>query len=228
MRNFKIIILFYFAFVFAVAAKAQNSKNTFVGIFGGYNHSSVGGTLVEKDRPFNASYRLSGKQEGGDGFLVYAAMKHEFSNIVYFKYGLGYFQKQVNPEENSYELYKDKLKTGYIFLPVLAGLVLSLNNAAGINIECGPAVNFKLVDKSSTGPDRVDFKTKPTVISAVAGAGISFHTNKKTIVSFNYQYVSDLTEAYVEYLYWSSAEPHKPFNYKYKTHTVTIGLQWEL
>lgn len=235
METLKVSILFFLIFLLIYSTKAQDSKSlsekrtTFAGIFVGYNQSTVGGTLVEKDRPFNSSYNVSGKQVNGDGFLVYAVMQRQFTKSLYLKYGLGYIQKQINPEENSYELYKDSLKTGYIFLPVLAGFnFIPFDKQMSINLECGPAVNIKVMDKSSTGPDRVDFKTKPIVISACFGAGISYWTNDKIRLSLNYQFITDLTEDYVEYLYWNSLEPRKALNYKFKTNVFTIGIQWQV
>lgn len=174
-------------------------------------------------------FHLSGRQVNGGGFLIYAVIQRQFTKSLYLKYGLGYIQKQVNPEENSYELYKDRLKTGYIFLPVFAGFnCIPLNKQIAINLECGPAVNFKVIDKSTTGVDRVDFKTKPIVISGCFGAGISYWANEKIKLSLNYQFISDLTEDYIEYLYWNSSERRKAFNYKFKSNVFTIAIQWQV
>jgi hypothetical protein len=116
--------------------------------------------------------------------------------------GLGYLQKQVNPEEGGSMLYKDSLKTGYLSLPVLAGVVVPVNTARTIlfSVEGGAYSDFKLIDKTTHGIDRAGFSTSSAVLGLQGGCELIFDLPASSRAFIQYSYKVDMTDAYKETL----------------------------
>lgn len=221
----------WYTFLFLVAAARAFGQDAGAGykkhslsISGGVTSSTVYGSMVERNNQFGENVTMTNRT----GFLVQVFMEKQ-GRRSYIKYGMGYVQKQVNPMNGTYALYKDHLKTGYLSLPVLSGIrCLHPDNPVNVQLEAGPVLNIKLVDKSITGPDRVGFDTKPFVASVCGGAVFSFSMKSKMKFLFQYRYTHDVTNSYVERLYWNSDEPNKKFTYRYKTHHASLGLQFPM
>jgi opacity protein-like surface antigen len=207
-------------------------KPWYISVGGGYTSSRAGGSLVKMVDEFNQQFGIKKMiQKDGGGFEINVGLQKRFSDQAYFKTGLGYIQKKVNPEENSYPLYKDSLKTGYLSLPFLFGVDVPLNRSKTIALffDAGPYVNFKIIDKTTHGQDRAGFKTFPVVVGARGSAGVSFVVSPSVKLQLQYTYSADITNTYNETLYWGGTnEPYRTRSYKYMTHSFSLGFQWPL
>jgi|GEM_PF-1724514 len=206
----------------------------YITINAGYTINRAGGSLFNLVQDLDRQYGIkNATQKNGGGFEVNVHFQRQIFDLAYIKTGLGYIQKQVNPEENSYPLYKDSLKTGYLSIPVLFGVGVPLNESKTFRLmaEVGPTGNVKLIDKSYHGPDRAGFKTYPVVLGLQAGAGIAFKLQSSVHMQLLYTYRQDITHAYDESLYWGgvgSSEPIRTRSYIFKTSSFSVGLQWPL
>jgi hypothetical protein len=126
---------------------------------------------------------------------------------------------------NTYSVYKDKLKTAYMGIPIELGVnLLPRSQFLNFDLTIGTITNIRLEDKSYSGPDRVGFKT-PSLTEAISGGfRVSFSENSAVRSFLQYSYTHDITNSYIETLYWSSAEPNKKFYYNYKTQMFSIGF----
>lgn len=201
-------------------------------IRGGYTSNKAFGSLVNLVQNYDNQFGVRGaRQKDGSGFALGVNFQQMLSEPGYLKFGLNYLQKQVNPEEGSYPLYKDSLKTGYLSLPLLIGIMepLNLKKTIFLSAEAGPSGNFKLIDKSWSGPDRVSFRTSAIVLGFQAGAGITLVAPSGVRWLFQYSYMRDITKAYTESLYIGTpTNPTQTFEYKFSTQIFSIELQWPL
>jgi hypothetical protein len=206
-------------------AKSQ----TFLSITAGYASSHVFGTMPQKDLQYDAP--LGGKlhMENGSGFTFGIIAQRNLSDYFYLRSGLQYIQRQVDPEEKTIVFYKDSLKTGYLSLPILFGInVWPQGHPVNLSFEFGPVANFRLSDRTKIGPDRVAFKTSFASLSLCPGATLSFSSTSGQMLLLHYSYMFDITNAYVEYLYWNSSDPRRPFTYKYGTSIFSFAYQWTI
>lgn len=200
-------------------------KPLFFSINAGFTSNKVFGSMVDRNKQFDKTVT----QENGGGFAINFHLKKMMSNSLYFKTGLNYILKQVDPQQNSGYVYKDQLKTHYLSLPVIFGVhVLPIGTSKfNASIEFGPSADFKLVDKTYVGPDRKSVKTNAVSLALNPGLGLSYAASPKVSLLLQYSYLHSITDNCVEHLYWGSpAEPIKKFVYKYNTQMVTFGIQW--
>jgi len=225
------LLFFVLSFSHARAQDTTDRKSPwYMTISAGYTSTRAGGSLVDMVQEFNRQFNIkNATQKNGGGFEINVNFQKYISNFVYLKTGLGYIQKQVNPEENSYPLYKDSLKTGYLSIPLVFGVGIPLNKSETFRLvlEAGPCGNIKLIDKSYHGADRAGFKTYPIVLGVQAGGGIVFKLSSSVRMQLLYTYKPDITNTYDESLYWGNP-PIRTMSYKLRTHSITVGLQWPL
>lgn len=222
-KHFSILVVAIYLASNCCANDSLKGK-TLISVNAGYTFNTVYGSMVKRNNDFGENVTMTNR----GGFLVGVLFETPMQQS-YLRYGIGYIQKQVNPMNGTYAIFKDTLNTGYISLPFLVGSnIFPTDRPVNIQVEAGPVANFRLIDNSSTGPDRVGFKTPFFTLSACAGASVSFLANNKMKLLLQYRYMVDMTNSYVETLWWSSQEPNKEFIYKYKTHAVSLGIQWPL
>ena len=232
---------FYYSFIFLAFLSSQSvfaSDTTYrrspwqMAISFGLSSNRANGSMADFTQTYNHEFNIrDAEQKDGGGFLFNVTVQREFANYFYVKSGLGLIQKNVNPEEKSYPLYKDSLNTGYIFIPVLIGARTALNpkKTIGVFFETGVAGNFKILDKSYCGPDRVAFKINPFVLSFQASGGFNFALGDKANLILQYTYSADLTNAYMETLYLGATNlTYYVGNYKWLTNSLSLGIQWPL
>jgi hypothetical protein len=193
---------------------------------GGLTHNTVYGSMVKRNIQFSDDdLKMTDKA----GFLLSVQLEKQVSDLLFIRTGIGYIQKQVNPMQNAWAVYWDRLKTGYLSIPLLAGIhFIPPDQRVNLAISAGPSFNFRITDNSYVGPDRVDFKTSLISTSINAGATLSCRLESKTRIVLQYNYAHDISNTYIETLWWSSAEPNKEFTYKYKTSSFSLGFQWPL
>jgi hypothetical protein len=181
--------------------------------------------MVDRNNEFGQNVKM----ENRGGYFFAVNLEKHLTKLVYLKTGLGFIQKQVNPMVNTYAVYKDKLRTAYIGIPIELGVnFLPSGRFWNLDLTIGTNTNLRAVDKSYSGPDRVAFKTSSLTESISGGFRLSF-SEKSAVRSFlQYNYTQDITNSYIETLYWSSAEPDKKFYYKYKTQMLSIGFLWKI
>jgi len=188
--------------------------------------------MISMVTSFDQSFGIKKEvQKDGLAFEIDVNFQGQISNLVYFKTGINFVQKQVNPEENSYPLYKDSLKTGYLTLPTLVGvsIPLNLNKTIYLMLEGGPCTNFKLIDKTHHGIDRYGFKTFPIVLGGQGGGGFLFRRPNGSGVQLMYTYRADITHSYDESLYWGAPnELIRTRGYQFRTHAFTFCYSWLL
>lgn len=148
------------------------------------------------------------------------------SDKFYFRSGFSYVHKQVQPQENTNVYYKDQLKSGYVSVPALLGteFLLEEGRPVTVSLEFGPAFNFRVMDKSYFGPDRVETMAHPATGSLNPAAGLSWDVGRGLKMTARYSYMVDVTHAYTETLYWGSPDqPYRDFHYQWKTHVFSLG-----
>ena len=181
--------------------------------------------MVDKNEQFDKTVQ----QKNTSGYAINFHLNKMMSNHLYFKTGLNYIKKQVDPQQNSGVVYKDHLNTHYLSLPVILGMyVLPVDKSKfNFSIEFGSSADFKLADKSYFGPDRKSAETNFVSLALNPGACLSYAVGHKANLVLQYTYLHSITNSYVETLYWGSyTEPIKKFIYKYNTQMVTLGVQW--
>ena len=180
--------------------------------------------MVERNEKFDNTVT----QENTGGFAVNFHLKKMVSEFFYFKTGLNYLLKQVDPQQNSGVVYKDHLKTHYLSLPILFGLNFRpAESKFNASVELGPSADFKVIDKTYIAPDRKSVKVNFASLAINPGATISYAASPKVYLQLQYSYLHSITNTFVTHLYWgSTAEPIKKFVYKYSTQMVTFGIQW--
>lgn len=198
----------------------------------GYTINKAFGGVMDNEAEFNAMSGIrNAKQKDWGGFELRAGFQSQISSLVYFKTGLGYLQKQVNPEEGGFMLYKDSLKTGYLSFPILFGVIIPVNPAKTIlfSVEGGASADFKLIDKTTSGIDRADFSTSSAVVDLQGGCGLIFNPIAGSRAFIQYTYRVDMTDAYKETLYWGAPnEPYRTLSLKYRTQVISLGWIWDL
>lgn len=210
----------------------HRKKPWFMAVGAGLTINRAFGPMIDQVTSFDRSFGIKKElQKDGLGFEIDVNFQKQFSDMVYFKAGINFVQKQVNPEENSYPLYKDSLKTGYLTLPTLVGVLipLNLNKTIYLTLEAGPCTNFKLIDKTHHGIDRYGFKTFPVVLGGQGGAGFLFRSPNGSGTQLMYTYRADITHSYDESLYWGAPnELIRTRGYQFRTHAFTISYIWPL
>jgi len=198
----------------------------------GYTINKAFGSVMDNEREFNAMFRITNaRQKNWGGFELRAAFQKEISRLFYFKTGLGYLQKQVNPEEGGFMLYKDSLKTGYLSIPVLAGVVMPLNTSQTIlfSLEGGAYSDFRLIDKTTSAIDLAGFSTSSVALGLQGGCELTFDLRGGSTAFIQYSYKVDMTDAYKETLYWGApGELYRTLSLKYRTQVISLGWKWEL
>jgi hypothetical protein len=222
-----ILLLFSLLATFNIFANDTtiNRKPLYLSISTGFTSNKVYGSMVDRNEQFDKTVT----QENTGGFAINFHLKKRMSDFLYFKTGLNYILKQVDPQQNSGVVYKDRLKTHYLSLPIIFGLNFLSAEKSKFNasVELGPSADFKLVDKTYVGPDRKSVKTNFASLALNPGATISYATSAGITLVLQYSYLHSITNNCVEHLYWgSTAEPIKKFVYKYNTQMVTFGIQW--
>jgi hypothetical protein len=209
-----------------------HKKPLYFSISAGYSFNRAGGSLVEMVQQLNVQFGIrNAKQKDGNGFALTLGLQKQLGEFIYFKTGLGYIQKKVNPEEGSFPLYKDSLKTSYLSIPLMVGIdpAIDARKTIFLSLEAGLSGNLKMIDKSYSGPDRVGFKTNPGTLGFNAGGGLTLVASPTVNFMVRYDYMVDITNAYDETLYWGAPnEVYRTRSYKYKTSNFSIGLQWLL
>jgi hypothetical protein len=220
-----ILVLFAVLATFSsLANDTTRRKPLFFSISAGFTSNKVYGTMVERNEQFDKTVT----QGNTGGFAINFHLKKMMSDFIYFKTGLNYLLKQVDPQQNSGVVYKDQMKTHYLSLPILFGLNFRpAESKFNASVELGPSADFKLIDKTYIAPDRKSVKTNFASLALNPGATISYAASPKVYLQLQYSYLHSLTYNCVEHLYWgSTAEPIKKFEYKYNTQMVTFGIQW--
>jgi hypothetical protein len=220
-----ILVLFaVLATINTFANDTTRRKPLYLSISAGFTSSKVYGSMVDKNEQFDKTVT----QENGGGFAVNFHLKKMISDFFYFKTGLNYLLKQVDPQQNTGYVYKDRLKTHYLSLPILFGLNFRpAESKFNASIEFGPSADFKLIDKTYKGPDRKSVKTNFASLALNPGVTLSYAASPKVSLQLQYSYLHSITDNCVEELYWgSTAEPIKKFAYKYNTQMITFGIQW--
>jgi hypothetical protein len=199
-------------------------KPLFLSISAGFTSNKVYGSMVDRNEQFDKTVT----QENTGGFAVNFHLKKMMSDFLYFKTGINYILKQVDPEQNSGTVYKDRLKTHYLSVPILFGLNFRpAESKFNASVELGASADFKLIDKTYIAPDRKSVKTNFASLALNPGATLSYAASHKVSLLLQYSYLHSITNNCVEHLYWgSTAEPIKKFVYKYNTQMVTFGIQW--
>lgn len=222
-----ILVLFSLLFTFNIfAADTTITRNpVFFSISVGFTSNHVYGSMVDKNEQFDKNVQ----QKNTGGYAINFHIKKVMTDHLYFKTGLNYIKKQVDPQINTSNVYKDRLNTHYLSLPFIFGMhVLPVDKSKfNFSIEFGPSADFKLADKSYFGPDRKSGETNFISLALNPGVCFSYAVGQKANLVLQYTYLRSITNSYVEQLYWGSyTEPVKKFVYKYNTQMVTLGVQW--
>lgn len=194
-------------------------------ISAGYVHNSVFGSMVNRNKQFDETVQ----QKNGEGYVVQFHIEKSMKHNLYFSTGLGFVKKQVKPQENSGVYYKDQLNTRYVFLPLLWGINLLPAQTTGFNFsfEFGVASNFRLLDNSYFGPDRMSTRTDGTSLSLLPGIRLIFPSKRNARAILHYSFSHDISNSYTEHLYWGSyTEPIKKFVYRYNTQMLSLEIRW--
>jgi hypothetical protein len=201
-------------------------------VTGGFNSNTVIGSMVDFTNKFNHIDGLSdAKQTNQMGYSINLSIQKHISQYFYLKTGLGFVHKQVNPQNNTNNIYRDTLSTNYIRIPLLIGSMFSVNNKKTIQLfaETGISGDFKISDDSPKAPDRAGFQVLPILLNFQLSGGLNFKVNNATAIVLQYEYSLGISNAYKEKLYYGS--PNEPIftgYYSYQTNSISIGVKWEL
>lgn len=226
-------VLFFSATGQSFAQDSVSHKNPWL-ISGsaGYTINKGFGSLLDKDKEFNAMFGIKdATQKNWGGFELKVGLQKQLNQYVYFKTGLSYLQKQVNPEEGGYNLYKDSLKTGYLTIPFLGGIIVPVNPARTIlfSLEGGASANFRLIDNTKHAIDEVSFSTSSVTLALQGGCGLTIDLHSGSRAFVQYSYMVDLTDAYGITLYWGApGQTYRSFDMKFRTQVISLGWQWQL
>jgi hypothetical protein len=231
MKQKATTLLLLFSIFFTIKTFASDSTHRktplLISISGGLTSNTVHGSMVDRNTEF--SYGHNTEQQNKIGFILNLRIKKKLSDFYFLKYGVSIIQKNVNPMVNSYSLYLDTLKTAYLSAPFMAGInFLPSGSFINLSLAFGPSLSFVVNDKSTSGPDRVGFSTSGLNVSLCTEATLSFPATSKARFFIQYNNIYDITNSYVETLYWSNAEPNKKFVYKYITNSLSLGFQWPI
>lgn len=199
-------------------------KPIFLSVSVGYVKNNVYGSRVDKNKESDEAIQ----QENNKSYAVNFQLQKQFTSELYLRTGISFIKKQVDPQENTNVYYRDRLKTYYLSVPLTAGVNVPLtgNEKLGLGLEFGPAVNLRLSDKSYVGPDRVSSNTSFATLSLNPGASLDYKLSTNTKLTLGYTYMLDITDAYIERVYWNNHYPRRKFAYKNKTQMLSLGLQW--
>lgn len=221
----QLILISSFLLIVSNNLFASDTTKYRITVFGGLTNNTVYGTMVNRNNQFNTDVKM----ENRVGFAAGVNIEKSLTKTLFLKTGLNFVLKQVDPMVNTSSIYKDKLKTGYISIPIEVGMgTIQLNKPVNVAFLIGTMTNIRLTDKSESGPDRAGFKTSFVSESISAGTRISINTSSKFKFILQYNYLCDLSNAYVETLYYYGGGSTTKFYYKYKTHLISIGLQFPL
>jgi len=96
--------------------------------------------MVDRNNQFNDD---NIQMRNKTGFLFPFQLEKPVTDYFFIRGGIGYVQKQVNPMENSYSIFWDKLKTGYLSIPVLAGMhLLPSDQRLNLAVSMAPLNNY--------------------------------------------------------------------------------------
>src|ERR1044072_717782 len=181
-----ILILFaVLATINTFANDTTRRKPLYLSISAGLTSSKVYGSMVDR----NEQYDNTVTQENGGGFAITFHLKKTIGDFFYFKTGLNYLLKQVDPQQNSGVVYKDHLKTHYLSLPILFGLnFLPAESKFNASVELGPSADFKIIDKTYIAPDRKSVKVNFASLALNPGATISYAASPKVSMQLQYSY----------------------------------------
>jgi hypothetical protein len=224
---FGIVVLAVYVFIptniFASDSTKTKTVSFSVGV--GLTSSSVYGSMVARNNQFDGQSTMQNKI----GYTIRFNIEKQVGSMFFFNTGLHYTQKQVDPMVKSNSIYRDRLKTGYISIPLEIGVNLwPQQQHANLSLLLGAFSNFCIADKSTSGPDRVGFKASGITETLAAGARLSLYQSISSKFFVQYNYCQDITNTYIETLYWTSNEPNKKFVYKYRTHIISTGLLFTL
>jgi hypothetical protein len=206
-------------------------KPLYISVIAGYTSNRMFGTMMDHYNGFNYQFNIkNARQENGDGWALGVNLQKQISKVIYFKTGLTYMQKQVNPLENSFMKYKDSLKTGYLSIPALVGFTdaLNKNKTIFLSLELGLSGDFRLIDHSHAAIDVAGFETNFATLSLQTGCGLTFRMPSGGCLDLHYSYLVNMTEAYKETLYWGGNPIYRDFSYKYQTQFFSLGLRWPI
>ncbi len=198
----------------------SRKKPLYLSFEGGYVANTVFGSIVNFENTNGNAPRGLHMRDGG-GITLQAGIQKYFSEYLFFKTGLQYIHRKVNPESGTYLLYQDSLNTGYLSIPVMVGINALPVSKSSLNLsfEFGPVFNFAAIKKSKVGPDRVGFSTYPVSISLSPGVLLSWATSPTQRILVHYSYVVDITNAYKEPIY------PRDYYYKYKSNVFSFVFQ---
>lgn len=204
---------------------ASDSTKYRLAITAGLTNNTVYGTMVSRNNEFGTNVKMKNKI----GFNAAVNVDKSLNSPLFIATGLTLMYKQVNPMLNTFAIYRDELKTAYLSIPIEIGVnVVPVDEFVNLSLTAGAMTNFRVIDKSNIGPDRADFKTPFVSESVSAGARVSINTSSKVKFVIRYNYLYDLSNAYVESLYFYGGGRITKFYYKYKTSFFSIGFQFPL
>jgi hypothetical protein len=199
----------------------RNGRPLFLLFRAGITSNSVSGTMADHNKSLYGSLKSSNQY----GFTLSMILRKEFAPNWVAESGLGLIHKQVDPMENSNSQYKDHLNTSYLSIPIHIGFMGDPDTKIGTSMAAGLSFNYKISDNSSSGPDRLEFRTPSTTVSFDFSVKISYRFSDATSLVLGGDLQLDLNNAYVETLYQSPAEPNKEYNYKYSSSSISLGMQ---
>src|ERR1700759_1694312 len=105
----------YFAFLLLAISLKTNAQDStrkktswYITYSLGFNMNQVGGSMQDYNEKSNSRLpNATPQQKNGGGFQFATTVQKDIGNWFYLKSGFGLVQKNVNPEENTYILYKD-------------------------------------------------------------------------------------------------------------------------
>jgi hypothetical protein len=219
----QLIFTSFFLFILGINLFASDTTKYHISITAGLTNNSVYGTMVNRNNQFGTNVKMENKV----GFSAGINIDKSITSRLFIRTGLNFIFKQVNPMVNTIAIYKDELKTGYLSIPVELGVnVIPFDKIVNLSFTVGTMTNFRLIEKSKIGPDRADFKTPFVSESISAGARICINASSKSKFVLQYNYLYDISNSYVESLYYLAGGSTTKFNYKYKTSLISMGLQF--
>jgi hypothetical protein len=173
------------------------------------------------------------KYEKGKGVEVAFRIKHEFNNLIYFKSGLGYYQRD-GQVVGSRMINATHGPFNFLQIPFLFGIQpINVNNSGGLNLgfESGISLNNLVSsdDNLEKGlhPDN-EVERKSFIPSWNLGLNLEIPINNSLIFTANYQYVKDLTYYFNRRYSWYSSqlerETYKDYDLWFKSSSVSVGL----
>lgn len=164
------------------------------------------------------------------GLNIQVSFKKFFSNYCFFRFGMGYMKKGVSMSETIY-IYEDHVETNYLSLPLILGFNSTSiedikSDKASIYFEVGSMLNLVASDKSNNEEWRLSAESPS--FSLLAGGGLRFRLSSSTALAVDYKYYNDLGASHVLKRGIYSVVPDTEFNYKFKGHIFSIGLEFSV